>query len=72
MQRLRDVISELEEAAPRMPQDMPYQHLQNALVMARSLLADMEAAAVVSVQPITPDDQVTAPDPVTVPDPVNL
>jgi hypothetical protein len=64
MQRLRDVISELEEAAPRMPQDMPYQHLQNALVMARSLLADMEAASVVTVEPVTPVDPVTTPDPV--------
>lgn len=58
MQRLRNVISELEEAAPRMPQDMPYQHLQNALVMARSLLADMESASVVTVGQVFEGDPV--------------
>jgi hypothetical protein len=48
--KLNDVENELNEAACRMPQDMPWQRVQNALVAVRSAREELEAAEV----PIAP------------------
>ena len=62
MQRLMDALTELEEASIRMPQEIAWQHLRKAMVAVGSVLADMESASIVTIQPVRQEPE-PEPDP---------